>query len=517
MSSNSMNLTNFLSSTSLFKEVDAEILSTLAEKFTSISVPARETLIQAGDAGDSLYVLEAGKLETVLKGDAGEKIVVASHYPSDSVGEIALLTGAIRSATVRTVEPSCLWQLSRHQFEQVTRKNPAMCATVEAAIIGLLQRARLRSTLYENRLFGSLEEPVLHDLEDALALISLKGGETLLHEGDPSDALYIVINGRLRIVTTNGAEVEKPLNELGSGQVVGEMGLITGEPHSATIYAIRNTLLGRLDADAFYRLLQKHPQSLTRLFSSGIISDIRSETHRAERGAERSETALRTLAVVALNPDAPLSAFAEQLTHALGKAGSALHINDTLVDHLLGSPGIAHAPPGSAADSRLALWFDEQEANQDYLIYASDSSTIQNDSESFWTKRCLQQADHVLYVAWADTEPQSIAVPEATKTQCSLILLHSANHQLPIGTQRWLDSFDFDGHHHVRWGVDEEMNRLARLLTGRGIGLVLSGGGARGFAHLGVIRALQEADIPIDLIGGTSIGAIVGGASRYGV
>ncbi len=62
-------------------------------------------------------------------------------------------------------------------------------------------------------------------------------------------------------------------------------------------------------------------------------------------------------------------------------------------------------------------------------------------------------------------------------------------------------------HHHLRGPADYD--RVVRLLTGRAVGLVLSGGGARGFAHLGVVRALREHGVPIDLVGGTSMGAIL--------
>jgi NTE family protein len=74
---------------------------------------------------------------------------------------------------------------------------------------------------------------------------------------------------------------------------------------------------------------------------------------------------------------------------------------------------------------------------------------------------------------------------------------------------RWLEQLPVAQHHHL---IDRsDVGRLARLLTKRGVGLVLSGGGARGFAHLGVIRALREAHVPIDFVGGSSIGAIIAG------
>lgn len=87
----------------------------------------------------------------------------------------------------------------------------------------------------------------------------------------------------------------------------------------------------------------------------------------------------------------------------------------------------------------------------------------------------------------------------------------------PRGTAEWLARRDFEQHFHVHGESSEDVARLARLLTGHAVGLVLGGGGARGFAHLGALRALEEGRVPIDAIGGTSIGAIIGALSALGL
>jgi len=87
----------------------------------------------------------------------------------------------------------------------------------------------------------------------------------------------------------------------------------------------------------------------------------------------------------------------------------------------------------------------------------------------------------------------------------------------PSDTARWLAHSAVADHHHLRDGHPEDMARLARMVTGTGYGLVLGGGGPRGFAHLGVLRALEEAGVPIDVVGGTSIGALMGAISALGM
>ena len=91
-----------------------------------------------------------------------------------------------------------------------------------------------------------------------------------------------------------------------------------------------------------------------------------------------------------------------------------------------------------------------------------------------------------------------------------LVLLHPRQTKNPRGTRAWLDRREVAGHHHIRPDVDADMARLARIESHTAVGLVFAGGGARGLAHLGVYRALQERGVDVDYVGGTSIGAIMG-------
>lgn len=97
-----------------------------------------------------------------------------------------------------------------------------------------------------------------------------------------------------------------------------------------------------------------------------------------------------------------------------------------------------------------------------------------------------------------------------------LVLLHKAKQPLYLGTSAWLAPRRLARHHHVTDGDDAELARLVRSLTGRATGLVLGGGGARSFAQIGVLRALEEAGVEIDLVGGTSMGAFLGAQVAMG-
>jgi predicted acylesterase/phospholipase RssA len=167
---------------------------------------------------------------------------------------------------------------------------------------------------------------------------------------------------------------------------------------------------------------------------------------------------------------------------------------------------------------RLTAWLDEQESRYRFLVCEGDTAA------SGWTLRCLRQADEILLVAQADSDPEPSVAEKAllggdhgvSKASQTLVLLHPEASRLPSGTERWLSGRNLKRHFHIRGNRQEDFARVARCLTGQAIGLVFGGGGARGLAHIGVIRALNEAGVPIDMIGGTSMGAVIAGALGMG-
>ena len=167
---------------------------------------------------------------------------------------------------------------------------------------------------------------------------------------------------------------------------------------------------------------------------------------------------------------------------------------------------------------RLAAWFAEREAGYEIVVYEASHEP------GAWTDACVRQADLVLLVASA-RGPASVGQVERVieerrrhlKMRMELVLVHPAGTRDPRGTRRFLAQHAVDRHHHVRIDRDEDIDRAARLLLGRGIGVVFSGGGARGVAGIGVYRALLEHRVPIDATGGTSIGSLLAGSVARGL
>jgi NTE family protein/lysophospholipid hydrolase len=216
------------------------------------------------------------------------------------------------------------------------------------------------------------------------------------------------------------------------------------------------------------------------------------------------------VAVTAAGPGVDLVGFTAALAEALAALGPTLHLDARRIDAQLGS-GAAECADGTPSHGAMTAWLSEQETHHAVVLYEADAGP------SPWTRRCLRQADRIVVVADAVAAPtlgplaaalQAVEADQGRQLE-QLVLLHSEATVQPRGTAPWLALRPFRRHHHLRRGRRADMARLARFLANRAVGLVLGGGGARGFAHIGVIRALVEAGIPIDRVGGTSMGAVI--------
>jgi NTE family protein/lysophospholipid hydrolase len=212
--------------------------------------------------------------------------------------------------------------------------------------------------------------------------------------------------------------------------------------------------------------------------------------------------------------------FSRALAQGLGALGPTLRVDARVLREagvLADASGLADDHPGWL---RFSGWLEEQQAAHAFVLLEADAEP------TGWTRRALGQADHVLLVADAaappapgrlETELLGAEVTPVRRAARTLVLVHPADARLPTGTDRWLAVRHVDGHLHARAGSAEDAARVARMITGRAVGLALGGGGARGYAHLGAVRALRELGVPIDVIGGTSMGAMMAGQLALGL
>jgi predicted acylesterase/phospholipase RssA/CRP-like cAMP-binding protein len=370
----------------------------------------------------------------------------------------------------------------------------------------IVERRQLSTALHRNVIFASLPLHVLRDLADELQERFVAGGETLFRQGDRGDALYLVVSGRLQILreTPEGPSV---IGELGPGETVGEIAILGGEKRLATVAAIRDTQLASLSKDGFQRILGKHALIAAPFFARQLVSIA---TRPPQSSA--SATQARSVAVAAVSPGFALRQFAVALTSALSGENRVLHLTSQLVDESLGD-GMAQMLDWNPRHRNLLIWLNNKEQEYDCVVYETDAT------KTPWTERCLRQADRILLVADAcATEglvPAGVLRSQSGRQLVSLALIHEPDRD-PENTAAWLHRYPVTQHHHLRMNCQSDFERLARFLTGRAIGVALGGGFARGISHAGVIRAIRELKIPVDAIGGTSMGSLIALQYVYG-
>lgn len=348
-------------------------------------------------------------------------------------------------------------------------------------------QARALQVLRDSRIFGQLDEEVLRDLAHFLVRQDVPGGHQVLREGAPSDSMLILLSGRLRVSRTNPDGSLLLYNEISVGEGVGETGMILQQPRTADVTAVRDSTLAVLRSADFEALLKLRPLVVNRVFSQAIYNHLR-------HGAQVTRRAFaQSFVVVPLHLDAQAGAVARALTAAFAKTGRARHLPPP-------TSGAHEESQGDALDEQF-----------DHLVYEAEAQATE------WTRRAFRQADQVIYVARADgalavseLEQQLAREPGYALKRKHLVVMHPADAQSPHEVRRWLAGRACERVYPLRADHVEDFARLARFLTGTAVGVVLGGGGARGYAHLGILRALHEAGIPIDMIGGNSMGALVG-------
>ncbi|MFO1081081.1 MAG: cyclic nucleotide-binding and patatin-like phospholipase domain-containing protein [Reyranellaceae bacterium] len=352
-------------------------------------------------------------------------------------------------------------------------------------------RQRLRRVLRDTPMFGELTAQARDSIERKAMLRVLPGGAPLFHPGDLADAIYIVGSGCLgvfRYDPDNPSEGPSLIAEVTAGSLVGEMSLLAEGKRVRGVAALRDSELWRLSREDFRALSHEHPEILPPLMR-GVMARTALEwgTHRRQP---------RTFAVLPTGHDVSAARFAVLLSAALSRLGSSVQ--------MLGPDSLGRDPE----------WFARCEMDSAFVLYRADPTATE------WTQLCLRQADCIVVVRNADQAvptrvPFEIepARPGAVfHRRRELVLLHEGHDPAPNSSAPMLAGGLYGQHHHVRLDIHGDFDRLARLLTGHAVGVVMAGGGARAFSHIGVVKALRASGVPIDLVGGTSMGAVVAAA-----
>uniref|UniRef100_A0A3Q3LPM5 lysophospholipase n=1 Tax=Mastacembelus armatus TaxID=205130 RepID=A0A3Q3LPM5_9TELE len=498
--------------------------SLLDGRVTLHQVKAGSVVARQGDQEVSIQFVISGLLHVYQRMiDREEETRLFVTHPGELVGQLAVLTGEPLIFTVRAQRDCSFLSISKTHFYEIMRVEPNVVLNVAHTVV-----RRMSS--------------FVRQIDFALDWMAVEAGRAVYRQGEKSDSTFIVLSGRLRSVIMKEDGKKELIGEYGRGDLIGVVEALTHQNRATTVHAVRDSELAKLPEGALNSIKRKFPQVVTRLIhllGQKILQQVNCpltarslalHTPGSQWDAGNQASNLSTVTVLPVSEDVPLTTFTLELQHALIAIGPTLLLTSDIIKQRLGVAAL-----DSVHEYRLSSWLGQQEDIHRIVLYQTDYTLTP------WTQRCIRQADCIIIVGLGEQDPvvgelERMLEGSAVRAQKQLVLLHREDGPPPKGTVDWLNMRSWISRHlhlscprrvfskrslpkllELYHRVFEkpadrhsDFSRLARVLTGNAIALILGGGGARGCSQVGLMRALCEAGIPVDLIGGTSIGSLMG-------
>ncbi|TNN44495.1 Patatin-like phospholipase domain-containing protein 7 [Liparis tanakae] len=436
-------------------------------------VKAGTVVARQGDQDVSVEFVISGSLHVYQRMiDREEDTLLFVTHQGEMVGHLAVLTGEPLIFTVRAHRDCTFLSISKAHFYEMMREEPRLVLNVAHTVVKRVS-------------------PFVRQIDFALDWMAVEAGRAVYRQGDKSDSTFIVLSGRLRSVEA-----------------------LTHMNRATTVHAVRDSELAKLPEGALNSIKRRYPQVVTRLIhllGQKILGNMQQgngplaarslalHTPTSKWDAGNQTSNLSTVSILPVSEEVPLTAFSLELHHALIGIGPTLLLTSDIIKQRLGSAAL-----DSVHEYRLSSWLGQQEDIHRIVLYQSDPSLTP------WTQRCIRQADCILMVGLGEQEPtvgemERMLEGGAVRSQKQLVLLHKEDGAPPRGTAEWLNMRSWiSRHHHLSCprrvfsrrslpklrelyqrvfdkGPDRhsDFSRLARILTGNSIALVLGGGGAR--------------------------------------
>ncbi|KAI9349122.1 hypothetical protein BDR26DRAFT_853016, partial [Obelidium mucronatum] len=541
-----------------------------------VSLERGDVLVKEGERSAGLCIKHEAK---------GKKKSVFLIQPGSVAGYLSAVMGHPSLVTIKAKTDTQVGFLPKAAVDKYVERHPNVI---------LMLAKRLETQI----------SPLAYQVDFALDWSHVNAGQVLYRQGDQSNSIFIILAGRLRSIgeqnetdspVSTRSPTEVPENvkqrskfeiygEIGPGESIGELEVLTESRRPSTVHAIRDTEIAILPKTLFNALAIRYPEMtiqisrmlaarsqglaipamgsnnvsslnpfgsaneldemLGTLIGGGAPNPALAAASGARKTRAKNNYNLKTVGIVPVNSMVPIAQFADRLRQGLELVGASVALlNNAAVVGKMGKH--VFSPIGKL---KLMSWLAEQEDTHRLVLYVADGGIGQ---------------DCILLVGLGDEDPaigeyERLVLSLKTTARKELVLLHNERYCVPGSTAAWLKSrLWIHAHHHVQMplsspralqrdkntmmdlqahfqkfysqatgsllngnshtspkshtGVRSDFARIARRLLNKSIGLALGGGGARGIAHVGIIRALEEAGIPIDMIGGTSIGSFVGG------
>ncbi|KAK9455748.1 hypothetical protein V1511DRAFT_458656 [Dipodascopsis uninucleata] len=507
---------------------------------------AGASLVKESEPNKGLYYLIDGFLDVCKEERSGVYKTIYTIKPGGIGGYLGFISGYRSFVNIRATTDSFVGFLPKDCLERLADRQPSILLTMAKRLTNFMSKLIL-------------------NLDFGLEWVQVGAGEVVYRQGEEADSIFIVSNGRMRAIRESDGNVSV-VSEYGQGDSVGELEVLTSTKRPNTLHAVRDTELIRFPRTLFESLSMRHPEimiQISRVVASRMNALLNIGTKLDDNTTPSSSIPksgdYRTIAVIPVTGGLPVKEFGARLA----KAFASIEDSNMILDQSAILNHLGRHAFNKFGKLKLSGYLTDLEERYRRVLYITDTSI-----SSPWTQTCISQADCILLLAYANGDPsigeyERLLIGMKTTARKELVLIHDDRYVPPGQTNVWLKNrIWIHAHHHIQMPFREhvartpavvsrlrnlksrvqstlqselqkyvnssmhwsnrpvysshqssknDFTRLARILSGRAVGLVLGGGGARGISHLGVIQALEEAGIPIDIVGGTSIGSFIGG------
>lgn len=215
---------------------------------TTVELAPDVAVLSEGHLTPYLYFVQSGVLR-VNKRHGNEIFEVGSITPGDIFGEASVIYSSPAGAEVRTVEPSVLYQIPAVQVREILDSNERFMRSISQ----IAERRSAASALAVNPIFATLPQAVREVALYNGQFISIEAGDILMNEGDKDTRfMYVVLAGDADISMQHPRDPKKKIviARVSSGDEVGEISVITGKPHAATVVATSTLRLLMLNTES---------------------------------------------------------------------------------------------------------------------------------------------------------------------------------------------------------------------------------------------------------------------------
>ncbi|CAL8463928.1 g3463 [Coccomyxa elongata] len=493
--------------------LSARALGPVIRRFISLGLnrvwlKAGDTAYRQGDAAESLYIIISGRLR-LLREDPAARLPLTVEEEvgrGEAVGAVWALTGGYHDTTALCVRDSEFVRMSKGAFELLAQQNPRATSRM---LEGMARRIAAASSARGRRsAFTASTRPTANTAAVAQASQANPGCEQSARRGEivtialvPAGSYASWVAGDNLAPATDGvagagadaARRASKLRKSVSGFAA------NGGAATLAVRKVAASLKNSLE-ELFGPTLHLNASTLEVSFPTAFqrlhISFYRSKLTSWMAAQEEDYRFILLEADAAVTPWSRICISHADCVLLVGAEEASPQVN-LLEEQLVWAP---MGPPSEA------------------VIAASAPSTSQTS--------LLGPFDPTTSASWSNVEGTPQRGPQLTSKAANwaaqmrrveLVLLHRPGME-PTGTAAWISPRPLLArHHHVRLSNPKDMARVARWMAGKAVGLVLSGGGSRGLAHLGVLHALDDAGVPVDVIGGTSQGAFMAALYAQGL